>query len=112
MAGAVLVQQFFHLSRFQQQSTAEWSRQRQFAAAHGGQVAGESKQGPAAPTDQIVKLLVIDRSLCNLGGGELASDRFVHDIFPLPAQDCEPMVHILRLSSRSTSEEIPQFYPD
>ena len=81
MAGAVLVQQFFHLSRFQQQATTEWSRQRQFAAAHRGQAAGEFEQGPAARADQVVKLLVIDRSLCRLVGGEILSGRVVHDVF-------------------------------
>ena len=81
MAGAILVQQFFHPSRFQQQTTTERSRQRQFAVADGGQAVGEFKQGPAAPADQVVKLLVVDRSLCRLVGGELVSGRVVHDVF-------------------------------
>jgi hypothetical protein len=104
MAGAVLVQKFFHLSRFQQQAATERSRQRQFATARGGQAAGELKQGPAAPADQVVKPLVIDQSLGRLVGGEHVSVRFVHDIFPIPAQGCGSTVLILRLSRRSTSE--------
>ena len=106
MAGAILVQQFFHPSRFQQQTTTERSRQRQFAVADGGQAVGEFKQGPAAPADQVVKLLVVDRSLCRLVGGERVSGRVVHDVFlsPVPAPGSGLMVDILQLSGQLTSE--------
>ncbi|HSA21998.1 MAG TPA: hypothetical protein P5076_11135 [Myxococcota bacterium] len=48
----------------------------------GVSAAGEFEEWPAAPVDQVAELPVVDQSLCSLGGVELASGRFVHDIFP------------------------------